>query len=157
MKQETPHHILMVCLGNICRSPMAEGIMRHKAGKYNLQIVVDSAGTGGWHSGDAPDERAVEMMRTKGIDISSLVARKFLPEDYDRFHAIYVMDATNYQDVMRLARHDADKAKVEMILNLSEKGRNRPVPDPYYGGMDGFENVYRLLDDACEKIAQQFL
>jgi protein-tyrosine phosphatase len=157
MKQGTPHHILMVCLGNICRSPMAEGIMRHKARKYNLQIVVDSAGTGGWHAGDAPDERAIEMMRTKGIDISSLVARKFLPEDYDRFHAIYVMDATNYQDVMRLARHDADKAKVEMILNLSEKGRNRPVPDPYYGGMDGFENVYRLLDDACEKIAQQFL
>jgi len=147
----------MVCLGNICRSPMAEGIMRHKAEKYGLSLIVDSAGTGGWHAGECPDERAIEMMRSKGIDISPLCARQFTPEDFDRFDRIYVMDATNYQDVMRLIRKPEDREKVEMILNLADAGKNRPVPDPYYGGRDGFENVYNLLDEACEKIAKEFI
>lgn len=149
---DAPYHILMVCLGNICRSPMAEGIMRQKAILHNVKIIVDSAGTGSWHAGDSPDERAVEMMRKKGIDISSLVARQFTADDFDRFDAIYVMDASNYNDVIRLARNAEDKAKVELVLNMVHTGKNKAVPDPYYGNTNGFENVFNLLDEACEQI-----
>lgn len=146
--------ILMVCLGNICRSPMAEGILRHKAALAGMHMEIDSAGTGGWHAGEHPDERAIATLQNHGVDISRLVARQFQPEDFDRFDRIFVMDASNYNDVKRMAPSAAHLEKVEMILNLIRPGHNQPVPDPYYGGLDGFENVYRLLDTACEKIIE---
>ncbi len=138
-------NILMVCLGNICRSPLAEGILRTK---LTTDFFVDSAGTGGWHVGQSPDERSIATARNYGIDISNQKARKFTVSDFDTFDHIFVMDQSNYKDVLNLAPDDVAKSKVALIL-----GPSKEVPDPYYGGQDGFEKVYQLLDQACEEIA----
>lgn len=138
-------NILMVCLGNICRSPLAEGILRTK---LTTDFFVDSAGTGGWHAGQSPDERSIATARNYGIDISNQKARKFTVSDFDTFDHIFVMDQLNYKDVLNLAPDDVAKSKVALIL-----GPSKEVPDPYYGGQDGFEKVYQLLDQACEEIA----
>jgi protein-tyrosine phosphatase len=140
----------MVCLGNICRSPLAEGIMQHKVAQHGLDWEVDSAGTGGWHEGDAPDRRSMLTAREHGIDIARQRARKMDRSDLDTFDHILVMDASNYQNVVQLAQTDTQRAKVELILNYAEPGMNRQVPDPYYGGQNGFEDVYDMLDVACE-------
>ena len=147
--------ILMVCLGNICRSPMAQGILQHKAKKNSLEIEVDSAGTASYHIGDPPDSRSVAKSQEYGIDIKDLRGRQFRSSDFDSFDQIFVMDNNNLQDVLALARHDQDKKKVSLILNKIFPGQNMAVPDPYYGGEDGFENVYRLLDQACDKIVSE--
>ena len=147
--------ILMVCLGNICRSPLAEGIMRAKLfGRKEFE--VDSAGTGGWHAGEAPDPRSVAIAKENGLDISTQRGRQFSVTDYDRFDHIFVMDNSNYRDVIRLARNDQDKQKVSMILDAIFPGENVDVPDPYYGGSDGFANVYDMLDQACDILKEQF-
>lgn len=138
-------NILMVCLGNICRSPLAEGILRTK---LTTDFFVDSAGTGGWHAGQSPDERSIATARNYGIDISNQKARKFTLSDFDTFDHIFVMDQSNFKDVLNLAPDDVAKSKVALIL-----GPSKEVPDPYYGGQDGFEKVYQLLDQACEEIA----
>jgi protein-tyrosine phosphatase len=140
-----PMNILMVCLGNICRSPLAEGILRTK---LTTDFFVDSAGTGGWHAGQSPDERSIATARNYGIDISNQKARKFTVSDFDTFDHIFVMDQSNFKDVLNLAPDDVAKSKVALIL-----GPSKEVPDPYYGGQDGFEKVYHLLDQACEEIA----
>jgi protein-tyrosine phosphatase len=145
--------ILMVCLGNICRSPVAEGIMRSKAEKYGLDVLVDSAGTSNYHIGEHPDERSTANARKKGVDISKLRARQFSTADFDAFDHIYVMDTSNYNDVVRMARHQHDHKKVDLILNSLYPDSNMSVPDPYYGGEQGFDNVFTLLDNACEAIA----
>ena len=142
--------ILFVCLGNICRSPMAEGIFREKARQLGVDVELDSAGTGGWHSGEAPDLRAQEAMRKKGLDISMLRARKFVASDFDRFDRIYVMDGSNHQNVMNLAETDDDRNKVHMMLNETHPGENRSVPDPYFGGDEGFRRVFDMLESAAE-------
>lgn len=147
--------ILMVCLGNICRSPMAEGVMRHKLEQHGIEAIVDSAGTSNYHVGEHPDTRAVAKARQYGINISRLIGRQFTVNDFDEFDRIYVMDSSNFQNITRLARHEADKTKVNLILNEIYPGQNMSVPDPYYGGEEGFENVYRLLDNACEHICVQ--
>ncbi len=145
--------ILMVCLGNICRSPMAEGILKHQLEQHNINNVeVDSAGFEPFHQGDRPDRRGMATMKSHGIDISEIRSRLFQLSDFDRFDRIFVMDNTNYQDVIRLARDADDKRKVDFLLNQIQPGSNRPVPDPYYGGDEGFETVYHLIDRACEKI-----
>ena len=144
----------MVCLGNICRSPLAEGILKHKVASVNLDVLVDSAGTSGWHEGEHPDQRAVQVARLNGVDISGLRARPFSTSDFDRFDHIFVMDAQNYRDVLLQATDDSQKRKVAMILNKSYPGEDMSVPDPYYGGDDGFKHVFNLLDDACEKIIE---
>ncbi|NQX76179.1 MAG: low molecular weight phosphotyrosine protein phosphatase [Gilvibacter sp.] len=145
----------MVCLGNICRSPLAEGIMRTKLfGRKEFE--VDSAGTGGWHAGEAPDPRSVAIAKENGLDISAQRGRQFSVTDFDRFDHIFVMDNSNYRDVIRLARNDQDKQKVSMILDAIFPGENVDVPDPYYGGSDGFANVYDMLDQACDIIKEQF-
>ncbi|MDQ3047080.1 MAG: low molecular weight phosphotyrosine protein phosphatase [Bacteroidota bacterium] len=146
--------VLMVCLGNICRSPLAEAILREKAKKMNLEVEIDSAGTSNYHIGHQPDKRTIDNAGKHGIDVSGLRGRQFSTSDYDQFHHIFVMDSSNYSDVTSLARNEKDLAKVEMILNRVYPGSNMSVPDPYFGGEQGFENVYILLDKACEVIAE---
>ncbi len=148
-----PVKILMVCLGNICRSPMAEGLMQAKIQRHKLGAEVDSAGFERFHTGDAPDYRATTTMKTHGIDISGQVARQFRKSDFDTFDLIYVMDQNNFNDVKSLAVSQSQMLKVEFIVNELQPGSNKPVPDPYYGGTDGFEKVYQLLDAATEAIA----
>ncbi len=147
--------ILMVCLGNICRSPLAEGIMKAKAKKYNLDMEVDSAGTAAYHVGELPDPRSIEVAAKNGIDLSDQRARKFQAADFDRFDKIFAMDRYNFSDIAAKARNGNDSGKIEMILNKTNPRENRDVPDPYYGGKDGFDNVYKMLDDACEVIARE--
>lgn len=142
--------ILMVCLGNICRSPLAEGIMANKVKELN--ISVDSAGTASYHIDEAPDIRSIKIARKKGINISNLRGRQFQVSDFDEFDKIYVMDDSNYQNVTAMARNEEDKTKVAFILNESNPGQNLEVPDPYYGGDLGFENVYNMLEEATEII-----
>lgn len=145
----------MVCLGNICRSPMAEGIMRSKITNYHLNAIVDSCGTADYHIGDSPDRRAQQTLRKNGADISNLKGRQFEISDFDKFDRIFAMDENNYFDLISLARNDMDKSKVEMIMNQVYPNENIPVPDPYYGGMEGFDNTYKMLDLACENISTQ--
>ena|SRR6218665_565765 len=145
--------ILMVCLGNICRSPLAEGILRNKAEKLNLNIEIDSAGTSNYHTGQNPDKRTIQNALQHKIDVSKLKARQFSVHDYDRFDHIFVMDSSNYSDVAALARNEKDLQKVELILNRVYPNSNMSVPDPYFGGEQGFENVFILLDKACDVIA----
>ena len=144
--------ILMVCLGNICRSPLAEGIMRAKLPE---NYIVDSAGTGAWHSGQLPDKRSVTTAKNRGLDISNQRARQFKVSDFDTFDLIYVMDNSNYKNVIALAPNEKAKSKVKLILNEIFPNENIDVPDPYYGGDDGFENVFDMLDQACEAIARK--
>lgn len=145
--------VLMVCLGNICRSPLAEGILKHKTS--HLDIFVDSAGTSNYHIGELPDERSVQIAKTYGIDITSQRGRQFKVSDFDEFDLIFAMDKSNYSDILSLARNENDKNKVELILNLLNPGENLDVPDPYYGGGDGFENVYKMLNEACDILAER--
>jgi protein-tyrosine phosphatase len=137
----------MVCLGNICRSPLAEGIMRSK---LTTDYHIDSAETGGWHAGEAPDKRSIQTARNHGIDISKQSARKFSITDFDTFDVIFVMDQSNYKDVINLAPNEAAKSKVQLLLDNSKE-----VPDPYYGTLEDFEQVYQLLNQACETIAKK--
>jgi protein-tyrosine phosphatase len=143
--------ILMVCLGNICRSPLAEGILRHKVQQKGLDWEVDSAGTSNWHQGEAPDARSIAIAQKYGIDISQLKARQFHKDDFKRFDRIYVMDSSNHQNVVKLAFSSEDRNKVDLLMN-AVKANNQAVPDPYYGKEDDFELVYQMIDQACEAI-----
>jgi protein-tyrosine phosphatase len=135
---------------------MAEGILKHKLSQRNLNnIEVDSAGFEPFHQGDRPDQRGMATMKKNGIDISSIRSRLFREEDFDEFDRIYVMDQTNYRDVIRMARNEDDKKKVDFLLNQIHPGSNAVVPDPYYGGDEGFDRVFSLLSNACEKIADK--
>ncbi|WP_010253023.1 low molecular weight protein-tyrosine-phosphatase [Myroides injenensis] len=144
--------ILMVCLGNICRSPLAEGILKSKLSKDSF--LVDSAGTGAWHVGQQPDPRSIEVAQHYDIDISKQRARQFTIDDFDTFDRIYVMDQSNYENVVKLAPSEEAKNKVMLILNELQPEKNQEVPDPYFGGPGGFYHVYKLLDDACNVIAK---
>ena len=147
--------ILMVCLGNICRSPLAEGILQSKINKE--LVFVDSAGTAAYHVGNLPDERSIAVARQYGIDISNQQARKFTEKDFLNFDIIYAMDKSNYQNIISLAASDEDVEKVKMILNESQPDKNYSVPDPYYGGKNGFEKVYKMLNEACDSIIYKLL
>lgn len=144
--------ILMVCLGNICRSPLAEGILRSK---LSNNYTVDSAGTGGRHAGELPDNRSMEIAQKHGLDISNQRARKFTINDFDAFDLIYAMDKSNYDNIIQLAPNEQSKKKVHLILNELYPNENKDVPDPYYGGLDGFEKVYNMLNDACDVIVKK--
>ena len=143
----------MVCLGNICRSPLAEGILRSKVNPE--KIFIDSAGTAAYHIGDPPDPRSISVALKYGIDLRSQKARKLILRDFMKFDRIYAMDEHNYQKIISLAQNDDDKKKVKMILNEVTPAQNLSVPDPYYGGDQGFEEVYQMLDKACEAIANR--
>ena len=144
--------ILMVCLGNICRSPLADGILRKKIREFGLEIEVDSAGTSSYHIGDPPDSRMSETAKKFGVSIEDLTARQFGVSDFDQFDLIYAMDTSNYTDIVSLARNDKDVSKVKLILNESHPGQDLNVPDPYYGGDQGFIDVFKLLDKATDVI-----
>lgn len=146
---------LFVCLGNICRSPLAEGIMKHKIAELGLDWEVDSAGTGGWHAGDLPDSRSIQVAKKNGIDLACQRARKIRSIDYEAFDRIYVMDSMNYQDVRKMAREE-ELDKIELIMNEVEPNRNINVPDPYFGEGDGFEHVFQMLDNACDAIIKKY-
>ena len=148
-----PTKILMVCLGNICRSPLAEGILQSKLPKDKFE--VDSAGTGGWHAGEQPDKRSISTAKNRGLDISNQRARQFKASDFDSFDYIYVMDMSNYKNVVALSQNDSQKQKVKLILNELFPDENVEVPDPYYGRQDGFEQVYDMLDKACDIIVEK--
>ena len=143
--------ILMVCLGNICRSPLAHGIMQSKLD--DSQYYVDSAGTANYHVGDSPDHRSIAVAKNHGIDISGQRGRQFKTEDFDRFDHIFVMDKSNYENVTRLARNEHDLKKVKLILD-DGSGNPNIVHDPYYGDASDFQKVYEQLDAACERIAK---
>lgn len=147
--------ILMVCLGNICRSPLAEGIMKTKVQEAGLEWQVDSAGTGSWHVGKLPDSRSIDVARKHGLDITDQRARQFKAYDLDKYDLIFAMDASNYQDITKLAQNDIQKNKVQMIMNIASPGMNQGVPDPYWGN-DGFENVYQMLELACGKVIERY-
>jgi len=143
----------MVCLGNICRSPLAEGILKSKV--YLHKTFIDSAGTGDYHVGEKPDPRSISIANIHGIDITNQKARQFSVKDFENFDLIYVMDQSNYENVIALARNEDDKSKVKMILNEVFPEEDLDVPDPYTGGDFGFKNVYNMLDQACDVIAEK--
>ena len=147
------YKILMVCLGNICRSPLAEGILKSKIDPSKVE--VESAGTGHWHVGKLPDERSISIGEKYNIDITDQRGRQFTIKDFDDFDLIYVMDNSNKDDVLALAQNDEQRKKVKLILDEIFPGENVDVPDPYYGGDGGFESVYKMLDQACNKIASK--
>jgi protein-tyrosine phosphatase len=149
--------ILMVCLGNICRSPLAEGIMKNKIETLGLPWQVDSAGTGNYHAGELPDRRSIAVAKKYGIDITYQRARQFQIDDYHNFDLILVMDKSNYKNVILLAQNESDKKKVSLILDFSDSALDE-VPDPYWDD-NGFEAVYQMLDvldEACEQILLKY-
>jgi protein-tyrosine phosphatase len=148
-----PVKILMVCLGNICRSPLAEGILAAKLPKNTF--IVDSAGTGNYHIGKQPDQRSVLKAQKNGIDISNQKARQFSCRDFEDFDYIFVMDSSNFDDVIKLAKNDDQKKKVRLILDDLFPGDNVDVPDPYFGLQNGFDMVYEMLDETCDILAKK--
>ncbi len=145
----------MVCLGNICRSPLAEGILASKLPKDKFHI--DSAGTGNYHIGKQPDSRSIATAKKNDLDISNQKARQFSSKDFEVFDYIFVMDNSNYDNVIELAKNNEQKAKVDLILNQLFPGENVDVPDPYYGLQNGFDMVYQMLDETCDILAKKLI
>ena len=148
--------ILMVCLGNICRSPLAEGILQDKAWKAGLKWSVESAGTNGYHIGEAPHRLSQKVAKLNGIDIGKQRSRSFAPEDLKRFDKIYAMSSDVIDDMKRIARKDFDETKVELLLNELFPGQNIDVPDPWYGPEAGYHEVFKLINDACDAIVRKY-
>ncbi len=148
--------ILMVCLGNICRSPLAEGILQHKANAAALNWQVDSAGTAGYHVGNPPHHLSQKVAKQNGIDISLQQCKQFVQVDMLNYDRIYVMDSSNYNDVKKISGNLWNEQKVTLLLNEFYKGENRNVPDPWYGEEDGYHKVFDMIDRACEKIIEKY-
>ena len=148
-------NILMVCLGNICRSPLAEGILQHKINEFELPWRVDSAGTGSWHIGDPPDPRSILVAHKNGIDITQQRARQFSVNDFENFDWILAMDFQNKKDILYKARTPAHHQKVKLIMEFSPYAHTQDVPDPYWDD-DGFEKVYQMLNQAINAMIEKF-
>lgn len=146
--------VLFVCLGNICRSAMAQGVLEKKANELGLTILVDSTGTSNYHIGEAPDKRMQKKALEYEIDISNQRARQFTSSDFDEFDFIFAMDTSNLNNIIKLAKNEQDKMKVKLFLEYTHPNQNKNVPDPYYGGEEGFEEVYQLLNEACNKFIE---
>lgn len=144
--------ILMVCLGNICRSPMAEGVMKYKLKKYHLEGEVDSAGVLSFHAGQSPDKRAIRKTGDKKVDISEQLARQVTKSDFDEFDFIFTMDQSIQDKITGMAVNDQQRGKVHLFLEYAGYPPGSEVPDPYYSGVEAFDQVFNLVDDACEKI-----
>jgi protein-tyrosine phosphatase len=148
--------VLMVCLGNICRSPMAHGLLQHKVTQHKLDWEIDSAGTSGYHHGQLPDRRAIACMNRHNIDITYQRSRPIVYEDLFYYDQIFVMDRSNLRDVLQLAKTNTDKSKVSLVMSLVNEQHPEEVPDPYYGiGDSGFELVYEMLDKATDRLIQK--
>lgn len=148
--------ILMVCLGNICRSPLAEGIMRKRAAEAGLDWEVDSAGTASYHAGEPPFHLSQEVAARNQLDISGQQCRKFVQEDMHRFDRIYVMDGDNYNEVKRISGSLFDETKVQWLLHELYPNQNEPVPDPYYGTAADFDKVFDLINRGCCRIIDNY-
>ena len=148
-----PVKILMVCLGNICRSPIAEGLLASKLPES--QFVVDSCGTGDWHIGSQPDPRSIAVCKKNGLDISNQRGRQITLSDFESFDYIYVMDKSNYQNVIALTNNENHRSKVKLILTEKYEEEIKEVPDPYFGMENGFDLVYEMLDTTCDIIASR--
>lgn len=147
-----PKRILMVCLGNICRSPLAEGVLQHKARAAGLDWIVESAGTNGYHVGEPPHHLSQKVAKLNGVDICEQRARRFVKEDIDRYDKIYAMADDVMEDIRRIAKEKFDTEKVDYFLNELHPGKNMSVPDPWYGTEPGYHEVYKLIEEACERI-----
>ena len=148
--------ILMVCLGNICRSPLAEGILQHKANEAGLNWTVDSAGTNSYHIGEPPHPLSQKVARLNGIDICNQRARRFVKEDFDRYDKIYAMADDVLDDIKRIAKEKYDPKKVDLFLNELYPGKNASVPDPWYGTEPGYHEVYELISNVCDEIVSKY-
>ena len=148
--------VLMVCLGNICRSPLAEGILRQKAREAGLDWEIDSAGTNGYHTGEAPHQLSQKVARLRGLDISSQRSRRFSPDDFQRFDKIYAMAGDVIDDIRRLSGKKFDPKKVGLIMNELHPGRDEDVPDPWYGPEPGYHEVYEMLAQAADQIIAKY-
>ena len=146
----------MVCLGNICRSPLAEGILQTKANAAKLNWTVDSAGTGNYHIGEPPHHLSQKVAKQNGVDITQQKCRQFTKTDMLNFDRIYVMDAENYRDVQRMSGQLWDASKTDLLLNELYPGQNKNVPDPWYGGIEDFKAVFTMIDAACEAIINKY-
>jgi protein-tyrosine phosphatase len=148
--------ILMVCLGNICRSPLAEGILQHKASTEGLLWTIDSAGTNGYHTGEAPHRLSQKVALLHGIDISRQRSRRFLPADFHRFDKIYAMAEDVVEEMRFIAKKEFDPSKVDLLMNELYPGKNMDVPDPWYGTEPGYHEVFEMVDKACNKIIEKY-
>ena len=144
--------ILMVCLGNICRSPLAEGILQHRAWEAGLQWSVESAGTNGYHTGEPPHRLSQKVAKLNGIDISQQRSRKFVPEDFERFDMIYAMAEDVVREMRRISGSRFRAEKVDLLMNILHPGQDRDVPDPWYGAEPGYHEVFQMIDDACNHL-----
>jgi protein-tyrosine phosphatase len=149
--------ILMVCLGNICRSPLAEGILKDKITKAGLDWTVESAGTNGYHDGEAPHSLSQRVAKLNGIDICDQRSRRLVPEDFDRFDKIYALAEDVLFDIKRIAKKKFDASKVDLLMNELYPGKNMDVPDPWSGPERGYHEAFKLIDAACEKIIEKAL
>ena len=148
--------ILMVCLGNICRSPLAEGILQQKIKAAGLNWTVDSAGTNGYHVNEAPHRLSQKVAKKRGIDISKQVCRRFVVEDFERFDKIYVMAADVVDEMKELTGSKFDDSKIDLLLNELYPGENKDIPDPWYGPEAGYEEVFDMIEEACEVIIRKY-
>jgi protein-tyrosine phosphatase len=146
--------ILMVCLGNICRSPLAEGILQHKATARGLDWTIESAGTNGFHVGEAPHHLSQKVAKRNGVDISKQIARRFTAKDLEEYDKIYVMAADVLKEMQHIAGNKFRSEKIDYFLNALHPGKNHDVPDPWYGEEDGYTEVYALIDKACDAIIE---
>ncbi|MEP6674815.1 MAG: low molecular weight protein-tyrosine-phosphatase [Ferruginibacter sp.] len=148
--------ILMVCLGNICRSPLAEGILKQKAMDAGLDWTIESAGTNGYHTGEAPHHLSQKVAVLNGIDISQQRARRFVKEDLNRYDKIYAMAGDVMEDIKKIAGNQFDPQKVDLFMNELYSGKQRDVPDPWYGPEPGYHDVYKMIDEASDAIVQKY-
>jgi protein-tyrosine phosphatase len=148
--------ILMVCLGNICRSPLAEGILKHKAKSAGLNWEVDSAGTERYHIGKPPHPLSQKVARLNGIEICDQRARRFVKEDFDQYDKIYAMADDVIREIKRIAQEKYDPAKVDYFLNELYPEENISVPDPWYGEEPGYHEVYQIISRTCDAIIQKY-
>ncbi len=152
-----PMKILMVCLGNICRSPLAEGILQNKALEAGLNWQVESAGTNGYHIGEAPHLLSQKVASLNGIDISHQRARRFVPQDFEVYDKIYALAGDVLTDIQHLAKNKFNATKVDLLMNELYPGKDLDVPDPWYGPEPGYHEVFKMIDEACTKIIEHYL
>jgi len=148
--------ILMVCLGNICRSPLAEGILQDKAFKAGLNWSIESAGTNSYHTGEPPHPLSQKVAKLNGIDICQQRARRFVAEDFEVYDKIYALAGDVLDDIKRISKKKFDVAKVDLLMNELYPGKNRDVPDPYYGAEPGYHEVYKMIDEVCDAIIKKY-